>query len=68
MFKKIIFSIAVLLAVTAFILPVFAQDFGLTETADKLGYAPSQKITIYSKVQTIVSVALSMVSIVFLFS
>ncbi|MEK7213187.1 MAG: hypothetical protein AAB678_01985 [Patescibacteria group bacterium] len=65
MFKKIIFSIAVLLAVTAFILPVFAQDFGLTETADKLGYAPSQKITIYSKVQTIVSVALSMVSIVF---
>ena len=54
-----------MLAVTAFILPVFAQDFGLTETADKLGYAPSQKITIYSKVQTIVSVALSMVSIVF---
>lgn len=44
---------------------VFAQDFGLSETGGKLGYDTAPEATVYSKVQTVVSVALSMVSIVF---
>lgn len=44
---------------------VFAQDFGLDKTAGKLGYDTTEDNPIYARVQTVVSVALSMVSIVF---
>lgn len=65
MLKKIIFSVAILLTLTAFVLPVFAQDFGLTDTAGKLGYNTSEENPIYARVQAVVNVVLSMVSIVF---
>ena len=57
-----IFACLLLLAVAW---PVLAQDFGLTETASRLGYNTSEKEPIYAKVQTVVGLTLSMLAIVF---
>lgn len=63
MFKKIItFVFLVILGITTFS-TVKAGDYGLSESASSMGYSESESVT--DKISTIISLALSLVGIVF---
>ena len=67
MFKKIIFSLFLLLIMVTFALPVLAAtgDFGLGDTAINAGYQATEKNTVANVAQTVIGIVLQFLAIVF---